>query len=295
LEIARSQAAWTARLVGLAIRRPTAMLRALPSVFILGATKSGSSSLASILWQHPAHVAPFTKEHLYLHRLPGFRQHWESAALISFLWGPYENGHSRYTLGGYKKFFPLMLQMRIRAGRVGASFTSECDPFNLYCPVALRRIRGFAADPRFVITLRNPIDRAYSDYCMHRSWGEERTFEECVDDELLGREGRFRKRFLNQSVYEPHLVRWLREYGKERLLVIHAEKFFRAPGDVAERMYEFLGLAPVRPSSLDLSPRNRGPGGDPLSPSLRARLRDYFRGPNHRLYELLGEDLGWDD
>jgi hypothetical protein len=191
---------WTVRLTG---RRLTARLRALPGVFILGATKAGSSSLASVLWQHPAHVAPVKKELMYLQRLPNFTSNYEFHPLAAFLWGRYSEGHARYSLEGYRKFFPHGMTMRLRRLRTGNAFTSDCDPFNLYCPVAMEQIRAFAHRPRFVISLRDPADRAFSDYNMKVSRGnprEERSFEQAIEDELSGRETRFRFRYLHQSL-----------------------------------------------------------------------------------------------
>lgn len=91
----------------LVLRRGTATLRTLPNIFILGATKAGSSSLTSMLWNHPSHVAPFAKELMYLQKLPEFQSNYEYFALAAFLWGRYHNGHATFSWNGYRKFFPL--------------------------------------------------------------------------------------------------------------------------------------------------------------------------------------------
>lgn len=281
---------WTLELTG---RRMTSRLRGLPNVFILGATKSGSSSLTSILWQHPAHVSPVTKEHMYLQKLPHFHSNYEFHPWAAFLWGRYRNGHATYSLAGYRKFFPLGMRMRWRRYRLGNGFTSECDPFNLYCPVAMDRIHTFADAPKFIIALRDPIDRAFSDYNMHATRGKQKkTFEQAIEDELAGTEKRFRFRYLNQGIYEPHIQRWLEQFPRESFFILSAEDLFENPTEITRQMFEFLDL-PQPPSALDLSPKNVGEYAKRMEPATRRKLAEYFRPHNERLYALLGRDLGW--
>ena len=282
----------------LVYRRLTAVGRTLPDVFILGATKSGSTSLTLILWDHPEHVPAMAKELMYLQQLPDFRSAWEWHPIPAFLWGRYTNGHAKYSLGGSRKFFPLKATMAIRSARVGKAVTSDCDPFNLYCPVTQQRIAAFAKDPRFVVSLRNPIDRAYSDHNMHftRDRTEPRSFEQCVEDELTGRERRFRSRYLYQSIYEPHLRRWIDAFGRDRFLIIDAQQFFINPAKVASEMFTFLGLADV---PVNLSPGNVGKYTTEMKPETRQRLRENFRPHNEALRDLLGWahdlDAGWNE
>ena len=277
----------------LVFRRLSAFGRALPSIFILGATKSGSTSLTMLLWNHPAHQEAFAKELMYLQKLPEFDSAWEWHPIVAFLWGQVKNGHARYCLGGYRKFFPLKMSMMLREARVGHAVTSECDPFNIYCPTAMERIQSFARDPRFIVSLRHPIDRAYSDYNMHstRIGDERRSFEQCIEDELSGQETRFRKRYLGQSIYEPHLRRWIDAFGRERFLIVKAEDFFRNPAQIASQMFAFLGLPEV---PVDTSPGNVGRYASDLEEATQHRLREYFRPHNQKLQELLGwgHDLG---
>lgn len=168
--------------------------------------------------------------------------------------------------------------------------TSDCDPFNLYCPVALERIKVFAKHPKFVISLRDPVARAYSDWNMHRLEDETRSFEQVVNDELSGKEQRFRKRFLNQSIYEPHVRRWFENFDRSQILIIQAETLFAEPKQTANQLFDFLEL----PShATDLSRKNASPYQKELNAETTERLRAYFEPYNQRLYELVGQDFGW--
>ncbi len=280
----------------LIIRRCSAPIRTLPSVFILGATKCGSTSLANILWQHPCHVKPMAKELLYLQKLQGFTTYWEFSRSLAFLSG-FEGGHSKFSINGYKKFFPLKLKINSVAMKNGYSFTSDCDPFNLYCPIALQRIQHFAKNPKFIISLRNPIDRAYSDYLMHYPVSHKSTpsFEESINNELNGKEIRFRKRFLNQSHYEPHILRWIKAFGRDRIFIIKSEDFFQNEAAVTNNMFKFLSLSNVDLfSNFDLSAKNKSVSQKPpLKKETKERLMEYFYERNKRIESLLGTNFNW--
>ncbi len=55
-------------------------------------------------------------------------------------------------------------------------------------------------------------------------------------------------------------------------------------------MLDFLGAAPQR---LETYPRVYEREYEPMTPETRERLAAEFEGPNRRLYELLGRELGW--
>lgn len=272
-------------------RRATARLRVLPTVFVLGGTKCGSSSLARILWQHPAHVAPLAKELMYLQRLPNFQSNYEYDRLLAFIWGRYRNGHARYCESGYRKFFPTGWTMQLRVRNGGNAVTSDCDPFNLYCPVATERLAQLAVQPKFIVSLRDPIGRAYSDYNMHRADpSESRSFVQCIREELSGTETRFRKRFLNQGIYAPHLERWFGRFPRRQFLILRAEDLFADSAAIAAEVFSFLGL---EQTVVDCTPENVGSYADAIDLETRERLADYFRPHNQRLYALLNRDMGW--
>lgn len=270
-------------------RRASAAFRVLPDVYILGATKCGTRSLTYMLWQHPAHVQPLEEELMYLQCLPDFQSNYENSWLSSFLWGRYRAGHAAYCEAGYRKFFPTRSAMRRRRRDLGLAITSDCDPFNLYCPTAMRRIQQMGGRPKFIISLREPVARAYSDYNMHRTRaGDGRAFEEAIEQELNGTETRFRKRYLNQSTYAAYVQSWLACFGKERVLILRAEDLFENGAAVARQMFEFLELPAASVINRAL---NVGSYESAIPTAAAERLHAYFRPHNERLYELIGRQL----
>jgi hypothetical protein len=278
----------------LGFRRATAGLRTWPNTFLMGAPKAGTTALTSVLWNHPAHVEPIDKELMYLQQLPGFTPEWETHPVSSYLWGPFHGGHVTFSALGYKKFFPLKLSMSRRRKRIGFAFTSDCDPFNLYCEAALQKIKDITTAPRIILSLREPISRAYSDWNMHHSFGDNRSFEQAVRDELSGQTTLFRKRFLYQSIYAPHVRRILNTFNRSQIMIIRAEDFFTDPKRIARELYQFLQLPPhdVDLQSVQRS-QNRRLYPKELEPEIGEMLKSFFRPHNQALFELLGIDYGW--
>jgi len=282
--------------VVMGFRRATAGIRTLPNTFLMGATKAGTTALTSVLWNHPAHVEPIDKELMYLQQLPGFMSEWETHPLSSYLWGPYHAGHASFSALGYRKFFPLKLSMFLRRKRMGFAFTSDCDPFNLYCEAASQKIREITPEPRIILSLREPISRAFSDWNMHRSFGDSRSFDQAVRDEMSGQIAVFRQRFLYQSIYAPHVRRILNTFNRSQVMIIRAEDFFADPKRIARELYQFLQL-PSHDLDLEIVRRsqNTRPYPKELEPKTSQMLKSFFRPHNQELFELLGTDYGWDD
>ena len=129
--------AWADR----AWRRATAPARDLPDFVILGAQRSGTTSLYDWLSDHPA-VVPATRKEVHY-----FDLH-------------YDRG-----LGWYRAHFPM--------GH-GAHLTGEATPYLLFHPLAPDRVaRDLPPTTRFVVLLRHPVQRAVSHYWHERRMGTE--------------------------------------------------------------------------------------------------------------------------
>ena len=132
----------------------------LPEFLIIGAQKSGTTSLYNYLTQHPMVGTAFEKEVRYF------------------------NNHFDKGLNWYKAHFPL----RIRSSQF---MTGEGEPSYLPHPVAPQRVYELVPQVKLIVMLRNPVDRAFSHY-QHRFIRdrEPRSFEEvCATDKDTLRNG----------------------------------------------------------------------------------------------------------
>jgi hypothetical protein len=173
--------------------------------------------------------------------------------------------------------------------------------------------------------LRDPIERAYSNYRMireHFPERETRSFNEAVLDELaLAAEGygqetmrqceeqeslgpiyhdpRFAlwfmdQRYLHNGLYARCLRRYERAFGPSRMLVIDFQELTSCSQRTMERVWGFLGLPPLGVGALDTTPQNVGAeglkegGGMGLDPQTLESLRAFFAESNREVAERYG-------
>ena len=249
--------------------------RARPSFLVIGAQKSGTTSLFDQLARHPDVRAPLWKEPRFFDRA-------------------YYKG-----LGWYLSHFPE------RDG--GAWQTGEATTGYLFHPRAAARVRATLPGVKVVAVLRNPIDRAVSHHAHERRKGSEtRPIAEAfaADPRVVPAEERrmladptFESRrhrsesYLSRGVYAPQLARYLTHLGRERVLVLEFARLFAEPAASLRGLTDFLGLSPLEGvdlPKLNVGRYDRDAGFD------REALRRFFAPHNEALSELLGRDFtGW--
>ena len=213
-------------------------------------------------------------------------------------------------LDWYRSHFPLSSEQVEFARRHGSPFlTGEASPTYISHLWAPERVAAKLPDVKLLLVMRNPTDRAYSQYQMSRREGLEEfdSFERAFDAEegrlepelaKMRRDPRYNSyrfgawSYLARSRYAEQVERWLGFFDRRRFLFLSAEDLLRDPQPVLDGVYEFLGL----PGGHVLEDRTLLHTADyePMSPDVRARLVDYFRPHNQRLAELTGIDFGWD-
>lgn len=256
--------------------------RLAPSFLSLGAARSGTTLFCDYLMQHPCVALPLAKE-----------------ITIS--------ANQRSVAGQ----FPHARQAEAIRRRHGMVLTGYCPPAipNLIFPGMVAHLTG-ATDLKFLILLRNPVDRTFSHYKWERHLVGRSSpslvdripsFREIVALEVeaarsfatsgaLHLSGAGTGGFIQESIYLPFLKTLFRHWDRSTALVIDSDDFFRAPADVARRAYRFLGLPEYDP--VDLPVRNAGVAGD-MDPEARQMLHDFFASLNQELFAFLGEDFGW--
>lgn len=264
---------------------PGWMCRRRPDFLIIGAQKSGTTSLLNYLRHHPSVAVPRTKELKY------FDVQWS------------------HGVRWYARHFPLhpTAAWRARQGH-GPILVGEKSPSYLFYPAAPARAHALLPHARLIALLRDPVDRAVSHYQHnHRRKRETLSFEDALDREREHLGAEFARHavgggcadtrlmhwsYLARGRYAEQLERWYGRFPRAHVLVLRAEDLFREPGATFERVQEFLGLSRWMPDTFDT--HNPSGGYDPISRETRARLRDYFAPHNERLRALVGPDMRWD-
>jgi hypothetical protein len=231
----------------------------LPNFFILGAPKCGTTSLYRYLGSHPDVFFPANKEPQFFCNE-----------------GLFSRG-----LGFYARTF--------FAGADRFVCRGDATPHYLYYEKVAVRIRQSlpAEHHRFIVILRDPVERAYSHYWNMVAEGlETASFEkalaleaERLTDPELERAGTLTFHYVSAGLYATQLERYFRHLNRDRFLILFQEDLATNPSDVLQQVLDFLGL-PAR--ELDLLDRYNE-AGMPRS----TRLQQMMRSPN-RLQHALG-------
>jgi hypothetical protein len=266
----------------------TSRLRCGPDFVIIGAKRGGTTSLYNYLLEHPS-VQPL---------FPG-RQHIKG---IHYYDSNYERG-----LRWYRSHFPLQVGGRNLAHvDLSPAIAGEASPYYLSHPLAAERLARDFPDVRIIVSLRDPIDRAYSHYKEAVYHGRETlSFEAALAAEgerLRGEAERITREpgycstahehlaYLTQSRYLETLPRWFSLFPREQFHIMASEDFYADPDRHVNEIWRFLGLAPRLLVSRER--HNHQPALD-IRPETRQRLQEDLADHNRGLEELIGRSLPW--
>jgi Sulfotransferase family len=212
----------------------------LPNFIVIGAAKAGTTSLYWYLAEHPAVFMIPAKETNF------------------FAYGVDENGRLLYgdpevhkfpvrTLQDYEKLFD-------QAG--SAQAVGEASPIYLECPQAAARIHATIPTARIIACLRQPVERAYSDYLMelrHRG----RRFDAAHDLKAGSSWARQNSRWMQIGRYGEQLARYYALFPQEQIHVFLFDDLQRNPLGVMQDVYRFLGVDPSFVPNVE-TPHNTG-------------------------------------
>jgi hypothetical protein len=264
-------------------RRSTSRWRALPDFLVVGAQKSGSTSLMQCLRQHPDVLSvPGSAEVHY------FDRNWDRG--------------ERW----YRSHFRLERSLAsARAARGGTVLCGEKTPEYLFHPLAPERAAQTVPDARIIAILREPVARAASQYAMSRRSGVERLeLADAIEAEQERLEPALERlragappaewlpamhySYVARGRYLDQLEAWCRYFPRERVHVLRMEDFTGTPDKAFSAVTDFLGLSPFTPKLRAWNAASKPYSIDPVA---QERLAAAFEEPNRRLAAEFG--ISW--
>lgn len=245
--------------------------RSLPDFLVIGAQRSGTTTLFEYLSAHDSVRPPVRKEVHY------FSSH-------------YSRG-----VRWYRAHFPVAL------ARVRPWQTFECTPYYLVHPQVPERVRRDLPDARLVAVLRDPVERLLSQYRMNVSRGiETRSLRAAIAAEQALEDGPAEDRsspaerrtysYLARGRYAEQIERWFAQFPREQLHLIDFDDLVHRPQATLEAVFQFLRLESVRDSATF----HAGYRTDHSVPGPEANeLREYYRAYDDRLSEVAGRTFRW--
>lgn len=205
--------------------RPATALRR-PNFFIVGAAKSGTTSMQKYLGQHPDIAMPQRREPIFF--------------------GQDLTSHTKRT-GDAQAY------LQVFAGCGPEKIVGEKTVWYLYSKTAAAEIEAFDKNAKIMIMLRNPVDMVHSLHHQFLSTGNEdvRSFEAALalmEERAAGRSlpkgAHFPQGLLYTQVplYCDQVERYLRAFGRDQVQVISFDEFSRDTPACYARALAFLDV-----------------------------------------------------
>src|SRR5437588_4974474 len=193
---------------------------------VAGVQNAGTTAIHDFLAQHP-HIALLRDQALHFFDK---KEHFSSNRTGPFIEPDYRILHGNFDAGW---------RWRV-AGEVTADY--------LYYPRALERIARYNPKMKLIISLRNPVGRAFSQWNMGRAKGQEPLeFIDALkrDHEIGIWQGPRGNAYLARSFYAPQLERVFKLFPREQVFVLKYENFRTDAFPVLDRIFDFLGVRRV--------------------------------------------------
>lgn len=249
--------------------------RMLPKFIVLGAQRCGTSSFFAMLKKHPDFRVPLRKEIHYfdLERYP-----------------------KRL---GYQAWFPL---------KKASGFTVDITPSYIFAPWAIKAATKTLPEMRYLLFLRDPVERALSHYRKELRTGREtRSIKNafaplwecqknlsCFNAPVSASNMSFwlHKHYLLRGHYLEQLQNCEKIVGKNNIMIICSENFFTAPQKHIDLIAEFTG---IKKWSTNHSIHRNKTEKLSVPGDLKKRLQTYYKPLNESLFNHLGHRFPWGD
>jgi len=243
---------------------------------IIGAQKAGTTAAKVNLGLHPK-IRMFNGINEYGQReLEFFNQHWD-------------RGESWYA-----QYFP---------SNVGLNGEKTAEL--LHRKVCHKRMWETVPEAKLIVLLRNPIERAYSQWKMakYSKKDEPRSFDEVVeaewgtwlDEDYLARFGNceekgstWKQGYIVKGMYMDQLRSLESWFPHNQIYIGISERIRRDMTSEYGKMLEFLGLEPY---SGEYTEQFVGKNTEPMTNETREKLKAIYAKPNQELYHWLNEEI----
>lgn len=265
---------------------------------IVGAQKAGTTALYEYLSQHPQ-IQPTKEKELH-----------------------YFNCEARYKNGieFYRSFFQPGVESKL---------AFDASPGYLHNDKAPGRIYAHNPNVKIIISLRDPVERAYSAWNMYkkmylrnRNWFFDDWVSFCGADEgftILRRQDDHIYNFLQYAIdeielqntnkpstflespilshghYHDQIQRYLSFFNESQILILENTEMRKSTVTCLQKIEAFLGVSSCDWKNARLTPVFEGEYAEPVDVTAQRLLYDYYAQSNESLFEFLGKRYTWGD
>ena len=257
--------------------------RVLPDFLIIGAKRCGTTSLFSHLPEHPCIV----------------ESHHDN---IGFF-----NDNFNLGVNWYKSFFPTKSYKKNIEKKHGKFLAFDVTTRYMENKRTAENIKKIKPEIKIIVMLRNPIDRAYSQFHVSvKDNDEQLSFDEAVNEEMnrlkqeikecndnkLRAFPKEHRHYIRKSLYAMQLRPWFDIFPRDNILVLSTEMFKENEKQIYNEIFKFLDIPEIQ--IRDKQHMQKGEY-TPMNKKVHKELGDFFKKHNEELFDLIGKRFDWDD
>lgn len=210
-------------------------MKSRPNLFFIGAMRCGSTSINLMLDQHKDIFMSPIKE-------PRF---FEAEVLRSMIKddSAKDSEYKEFISKGKHRILEAYLELF--NGAEQQKYLGESSHY-IYSPSTAKLIKDFSPEARILISLRDPVDRLFSEYQLFKRRGKTyKNFKSFLNENAKVQQGKLYEKEggrLNKGFYYDRLKVFLDVFGKENVKIIFFEDFSRDGKVVMNEVFSWLGL-----------------------------------------------------
>lgn len=260
----------------LLVRKLGLKKRIVPNYVMTGPIKNGSSDLVSHILMHPNIMHPLAKE-------------------IGSL-----------ELKDWRVYYPTVKEKQRLEEK--SSHPVRCgylEPF-LNNLTLMNKLYDLNPQSKIIITLRDPVARAYSDWKWQRFLGREshlrkpylQSFQKYIEHALdlfpsisIGTNKKFP--VLQTGIYYKAVEHWINRFGRENVLILDVAEYFSNRQPTLEKIQRFLELPVIRIPEYSKKANENPIQLPPPDQKTNSILAEFYKPYNQKLFDIIGTDFDW--
>jgi Sulfotransferase domain len=258
------------------VRKLLRKKRIVPDYVMTGPAKSGSSDLVSHLLLHPNVMHPLAKE-IRVHSFKDWRNYYPTVK--------------------EKKRLEKKINHPVRCGCL--------EPF-LHVLTGLNKLYDANPDSKIIITLRDPVARAYSHW-KYEIWlgGKSfknnsyfQSFDKYVERAIdlfpsVPMETVFGSQVLQTGIYYKAVEQWVKRFSRENVMVLDVAEYFLERQSTLEKIQRFLDLPVVHIPEYGKKANENPIELPPPDQKTKSTLAEFYKPYNQKLFDIINTDFDW--
>lgn len=197
----------------------------LPSFLVLGPPKAGTTTIYQLLKQHPK---------IFLSKLKEPRFFIYENKII-----PKNDPVNRNTITNLNDYVALFKNVESK------QLIGDISPGYFASAAAVSNIYRYIPKAKLLVSLRNPVDRAYSHFSFARMKGFESDLSiiSAIEKEMQGKSsGLYQRNYVSHGNYYTNIQRYIETFGIDQIKVLWYDDLVHNPITVAHSITDFLEI-----------------------------------------------------